>query len=329
VSIFHFGGSLIRTRVARSAAEIEGLRAPWDSIWNPDLTLFQSYLWNELAAKIFAKREAPYVVFAESDSGIAILPAAINIEHKQICFLGETLFDYRDYLSCGEPRVLQAAWGMLTQLGLPIEILAIRRPDARIWSALPKSLYSGAPYLSASSTTPEQFSAMHTRKGSRLRRLFRMGIELRVHSGDETRLAEHIYRCKGAQGGAGSLFADDQRRSFMCGITQREGAKCEIFTFEKGSEIVAALVAFRDGRYRRFYTTYYDHQWARYSPGVELLFEATRCSLEDQLDVDFMTGDQPYKMRIANMVAPLYRVEASAEQLLEGIHATVAADRAA
>ena len=301
--------------MARSAAEIEILRSAWESLWHSDLTLFQSYSWNQLAAKIFANREEPYVVFAESGSGAAILPAAINLEHKQICFLGENLFDYRDYLAYGQPEVLHAAWMKLAALQLPLHILSVRRAEATVWNELPKSPYSGAPFLNGTSITPEQFSAKHARKGSRLRRLFRMGVEFRVSSGNDSKLAEHIYRCKGSQGGAGSLFADEMRRDFMCGIVQKEGSNCEIFTFEKGNDLVAALVSFRDGRCRRFYTTYYDRQWARYSPGIELLFEATRRSLEEELDFDFMTGEQPYKMRIATAVAPLYRVEASAEQL--------------
>jgi CelD/BcsL family acetyltransferase involved in cellulose biosynthesis len=320
---------LIRTKVARSASELESLRSAWESLWNPELTLFQSYRWNQLAAKVFAVREEPYVIFAESDSGMAIVPAAISLEHKHICFLGETLFDYRDYLASGAAEVLQACWEILGRLDLPIEILAIRRPEAPIWSELPKSTYAGAPYLNAMSITAEEFSAMHTRKGSRLRRLFRMGVEFRVHTGNEAKLAEDIYQYKGMQGGAGSLFADELRRTFMCGIAQKEGINCEIFTFEKGSDLVAALLAFRDGTYRRFYTTYYDRTWARYSPGIELLFEATRRSLEEQLDFDFMTGEQAYKMRLATAVKPLFKVEATAQQLRKALAGASASERAA
>ena len=310
---------LIRTKVARSAAEMESFRSAWDSLWNPELTLFQSYRWNALAAKIFAQREEPYVIFAESDSGAAILPAAINHEERQISFLGETLFDYRDYLAQGKTSVLQAAWAALAMLELPFQIMALRRPDAPIWKQFPKSPYSGAPYLLSSSITPEEFSASHTRKGSRLRRLFRMGIDFHVHSGQEVKLLDEIYRCKGAQSGAGALFADPLRRNFMCSIAQAEGSSCEIFTFEKESRVIAALVTFRDAGYRRLYTTYYDHEWARYSPGVELIFETARHSLQEHLDLDFMTGEQPYKMRMAATVAPLYRVEASREQLRQSV----------
>src|SRR5262249_31929743 len=204
------GDSLIRTRVARSAAEIESLRSVWESLWNSKLTLFQSFRWNALAAKIFAQRQEPYVIFAESDSGAAILPAAIDREQRQISFLGETLFDYRDYLAQGAIEVLQAAWATLAALQLRFQIVALRRPEARVWNELPKSPYAGAPYLLGSSMTPEDFAASHTRKGSRLRRLFRMGIEFRSYTGQDAKLLEEVYRCKGAQNGA--LFADHLRR---------------------------------------------------------------------------------------------------------------------
>ena len=320
---------MIRTKVARSAAEMESLRSAWNSLWNPELTLFQSYRWNVLAAKIFAQREEPYVVFAESDSGVALLPAAINHQERYISFLGETLFDYRDYLAQGETEVLQATWAALAALELPFRIVALRRPNAPVWNELPKSAYSGAPYLLSSSMTAEEFSAKHTRKGSRLRRLFRMDVELHTYTGQDVKLLEEIYRCKGAQNGAGALFTDPLRRDFMCTIAQAEGSICEIFTFEKANRIIGALVTFRDGSYRRLYTTYYDHAWARYSPGIELIFETTRRSLQERLDLDFMTGEQGYKMRIATAVAPLYRVEVSAEQLRQAAVGVPASGRAA
>lgn len=140
-----------------------------------------------------------------------------------------------------------------------------------------------------------------------------MGMEFRTYTGQDAKLLEEIYRCKGDQNGA--LFTDQLRRDFMCTVAQVEGLNCEVFTLEKENKIIAALVTFRDGTYRRLYTTYYDHEWARYSPGIELIFETTRRSLQEHLDLDFMTGEQEYKMRIATAVAPLYQVEVSAEEL--------------
>jgi len=64
--------------VARSVGEIETLGSVWDSLMNPELSLFQSHRWNLLAAKFFGEREEPHFVFAENDNGAAILPAVIQ-----------------------------------------------------------------------------------------------------------------------------------------------------------------------------------------------------------------------------------------------------------
>jgi CelD/BcsL family acetyltransferase involved in cellulose biosynthesis len=124
-----------------------------------------------------------------------------------------------------------------------------------------------------------------------------------------------IYDLKAAQEtpGAPNLFSDPQRREFMvaiCGV-----APCDIFTLESPSSLVAAALTFRDANTRRFYTICYDNRWAHYSPGIALLFEATRISLAEGLDCDYMTGEQPHKLRFATASVPLYRVQATAAEL--------------
>lgn len=44
-------------------------------------------------------------------------------------------------------------------------------------------------------------------------------------------------------------------------------------------------------------------------------FEITRESLADGLDCDYMTREQLYKMRLATNSVPLYRAQATAEEL--------------
>lgn len=300
---------------------MEDLRSAWKSLWTPELTLFQTFDWNYTAARIFAAREQPYVIFAESDSGAAIIPAVIDSQSKQVRFLGDCLFDYRDYLARGSSERVHAAWERIAGLHLPLNLLALRRPQAPIWNDLPLTPYSGAPYLSSSTLSTEQFAADHSRKESRLRKLFRLGVVLKQYNGSDEKLVRTIYESKARQEGEGNLFLDPLRIEFMAQIAKIEAERCEIFVFEKDAHIVAALITFRDAQYRRFYTTYYDHEWARYSPGVELLFEVTRRSLEEHVDFDFMTGEQAYKMRIATSVMPLYRMEASPAELEQAVTA--------
>jgi hypothetical protein len=46
-----------------------------------------------------------------------------------------------------------------------------------------------------------------------------------------------------------------------------------------------------------------------------MIFDVTRETLTDGMDVDFMTGEYPYKNRLATAMVPLFRVEASAQQM--------------
>ena len=66
---------------------------------------------------------------------------------------------------------------------------------------------------------------------------------------------------------------------------------------------------------RRFYTGWFAPEYEKHSPALALIYEITRQSLAAGLDCDYMTGEQPYKMRLATSAVPLYKVRASAEEL--------------
>ena len=76
----------------------------------------------------------------------------------------------------------------------------------------------------------------------------------------------------------------------MIEAARLEAGDCKIYALEQAEELVAAVLTFRDGGIRRFYTIYFDPAWAHYSPGQALLFEATALSLEEGLSCDYMTG---------------------------------------
>lgn len=315
-------------RVARIVAEIEALASVWDGFINPELSMFQSHRWNLLAAKIFGQREEPYFVIAEDDNGTAILPAVVRAQSRTIGFAGEALFDYRDYLATGDPAPLVPAWQELASLDMPVSVTAIRRTNARIWQRMPKEFFSRAPRIYRSETTWEQLVQNHSRAFSRVRKLERMGLRITQYSGGSS-LVEEIYRRRTAQSSAGDLFHDPLRSQFMVAICRSEGARCEVFALEHGSTLAAALVTFRDGDWRRLYTTFYDHRWARFSPGISLLFEIVRRSLEQGLNIDFMTGEQPYKMRMVQSAQDLFTVSSTAQQLRDIFTGSAAGERAA
>lgn len=314
--------------MARSVGEIETLGSVWDSLMNPELSLFQSHRWNLLAAKFFGEREEPHFVFAENDNGAAILPAVIQTQSRTLSFAGESLLDYRDYLATGDHAPLMAAWQKLATLDLRLSITAISRMQAHIWERMPKTFFSIAPRLNSGQVTAEGFVQDHSRAFSRVRKLRRMGLHIIQHSGNASIVAE-IYRLRTTQSTGTELFHDSLRAEFMVAVCRAEGSNCEIFSLEAGSTVVAALVTFRDADWRRCYTIFYDRGWARFSPGTSLLFEVVRRSLEQGISVDLMTGEQPYKMRMAESTQDLFKVSASVSEMHKLFPASVAADIAA
>ena len=297
---------------------MERLRPAWEHLERSHpRSIFQQFAWNRLAAQVFADREAPYVVYAESENGAAIIPAAIAREGSLIVFLGETLFDYRTFLAEGDREPLEAAWQEIGKLRQQLWVSAVPQAWTADWCDWSPQPFSAAPGVTRSLFSASRFAEEHPRTRRLLRRLLEQGIELRRYSGAETALVRWVLQQKALQlrDDPHNLFSDERRIDFLGAALALDPSSADIFTLEQGSAIVSALITLRDGFVRRFYNTYHDERWAKLSPGVALLYEVTRRSLAEGLDCDYMTGTQPHKMRLANVSVPLYRVDATPEQV--------------
>jgi len=298
---------------------MERLRPAWQELYAAgNCTRFQSFSWNQLAARVFGQRHWPNVIFAETDAGAAIIPAVLTDNGTRISFMGDALFDYRDVLFQGDAYVLECAWQELAALNLPLSLLAVRGDDNwALWRDFDPHFFCNAPGVRLEDGSADQFAASHSRLGRQIRRLQRQGCRLERRSGAESDLLAWIYRQKSAQmaGDPHNLFIDQSRIHFVLAAAAAEPEAWEIFTLERESHVIAALVTFTDRGDRRFYTVYYDHGWSRYSPGSALLYEATRLSLDEGLNCDYMTGEQSHKTRLATSRVPLYRVELSSTRL--------------
>jgi len=322
------GGRVIRTRIIQSAGEFHSVRSLWEQLAR-DATIFQSFCWNELAASCFARREQPHVICCESDSGVALIPAAIRRDGST-SLLGEKLFDYRDVLHAGDEAVLSQAWQRLCELNRPFKLTALRGEEShRLWRGAQPQPFAHAPcvrsfdigaMIAPGGASPiscrDKFLSMHPRLGRHTRRIAKQGVTFRQHAGSERELVRFVFDTKGKQATPSeNLFQDRVRREFMVRIAAEAGSRCEVYTYETNSELVAALVAFRDDAVRYCYTIYFDPRWSGFSPGQLLLFEVAARSLAEGLDCDFMTGEYPYKNRVATARVPLFTVEAEAEAL--------------
>lgn len=302
--------------VIRSALEMVSLRPLWEWLYREgNYTIFQNFLWNLLAFNAFSGREQPSIVCAQSSSGAAIVPAALRRDQPSLRLLGDELFDYRGFLHYGDEELLRSALASLARLTVPLEVVAVRENDLLpSFEDLTLERFSAAPSVRRVDLSADQFAAMHTRLGRNLRRLARLGYELKLHNGDDSRLLRSIYQRKADQD-SGSLFHDPQRIDFLVNAAAVTPAVFEVFTLESLSDMCAAVVTLRDRNVRRFYTGWFDPSLEKHSPSMTLIHEVTRQSLHAGLDCDYMTGEQSYKLRLATHSTPLYRIRASTHQL--------------
>lgn len=305
-----------RIRICTSAQELQQLRPLWERICaERRCTIFQNFDLNLLAARVFAEREEPFVVCAEASYGAAIIPAVVRRNENSLCLLGEELFDYRCFLHEGDPEVLQAALAALAEQRLPMEITALRESECEaLGGALPLQPFCSAPEVNCQDITAGDFAAAHPRLARNLRRMAKLGFGLHCYGGDYPGLLQFVYEKKAAHD-PGSLFLDRRRIEFVIRAGMLQPEAFEIFTLEDEACIAAALVVLREEGCRRFYTGWFSPELEKHSPALSLIYEVTRQSLDAGLDCDYLTGEQPYKLRLATDSVPLYRLLATAEQL--------------
>jgi CelD/BcsL family acetyltransferase involved in cellulose biosynthesis len=303
----------VRVTIATSLADVLKLRPLWMRLLeNSCATIFQRFDWNLLALETFAD-EKSYFVAVESDSFAAIVPAVVS--NREIRLAGGPLFDYRDAVCVGSDAAFIRALERVDDLGLPWNVVGIpfstRWPAAQSWTA--------APLVSLRDVSAQAFAERHSRARRSLRRLRDLGASVRVASATYD-VIERIYREKAKEpsGWGENVFQDRRCIEFMRKVVALPETHCDIFLMEVKDDPVAALVTFVDGNVRRFYTTWMDERWSRHSPGIALLYEATCRTLAAGLDCDYMTGEQPYKLRFATRSAPLYKLVGTATRLSSG-----------
>jgi hypothetical protein len=196
-----------------------------------------------------------------------------------------------------------------------MEIVAVREEDRdMVINELEIDPFAAAPGVSCAQISAEEFAATHARLARNLRRMERLGFELRSYDGANPMLLRSIYSAKAGQSES-SLFHDAERVEFMVSAAGLMPQMFEVFTLENGRTMAAAVVTLRDRGCRRFYTGWFAAEYQKHSPALALIFEITRQSLAAGLDCDYMTGEQPYKIRLATNSVALYKARATAEQL--------------
>ena len=278
--------------------KIEGL---WRELYlqSDSATLFQSFSINRNAAQVFAQRERPYVVAIDGDCGAAIIPACVH--QNGLRFIGEELFDYPSTLASCE-TALWHAWKALESFASPLHLRGIREPG--FWTQV--APFAGAPHRGADVPLPK-----HARMEKNLHALLATGccMEMLPQGPALSAAVRRMYTLKGKHR-SGALFRDPLRVEGVVAMCEAEDLQPELHVLFSGEELVTAALTFIDRATCHFYGIYFDERWAVYSPGVALLYHLVKQAQSRGLDFDFMTGEQPYKLRFASGIRQLFQVAA-------------------
>ena len=298
---------MTRITICRTERELDRIAGLWQELARSGKhTIFQNFCWNRIAAAVFAEKERPLVVAVETDRGAAIIPAVV-VASRHLSLLGEELFDYRDCLWTGDLSALRRAWAELARLNLPFQCKALRDGPAEHWNG-----FRAEPFTQAFSSRPDK-AAKNVRLEEQFGRLLRHGCRAETISATPD-LVVAMYRARAALSGA-DLFRDERRRAMVAAMVEHapEGARLHRLVHDETT--VASVLTFSEGQWERFYGIHYDRRWAKYSPGVSLAWWVREQTLAQGRFLDYMTGEQDYKQRLADTATPLFRVAADAQCL--------------
>ncbi len=312
----------------RDADGLASLRPHWENLTerNPDLTLYQTWDWNEAWWRAFGRRKQLRVVVAtDGDETVGIAPLYsgrhLGTPLRRLAFVGTGASDYLDVIT--GPEMAQAACAAIIE-----HVAAARGYDLADlqqvppWSPLRSLWESGAvkgglmrrmevcPYLEL----PNAYPTFTASLGKRLRDNIGYYERLlkRTYADAETRLATRDELPEAIS----ALFDLHTRRwrsrklpGVLRGTTVQRfhrdiadllaaTGRLRLHVTRVNGRIVAALYCFSYGRRYYYYLGGFDPELSRFSLGTTLTAAAIRQAIEEEcLDFDFLRGHEPYKYR--------------------------------
>lgn len=248
--------------------------------------------------------------------------AAFTLRQGQLELLGQGLFDYVDLIGTASPGAQQELarqlldwkeWRRFDATGVPAD-----SPFACFWEALQpeQAPFSAAPLL----VHPDQFHRGRARAARRLQQCLQAGWTLRQVRPCRERHAllqwilEQKEKTLQARGGGNVL--DAPAVCWLQAMVAREPDMTELWQLHRGAEIIAGLLSWRSGSVRYAYTISYSGHAAAMSPGILLLYGVLCDSVAEGLQFDFLTGEQPFKLRFADAHRRLLRLRKRRPEVL-------------
>ncbi|WP_028989050.1 GNAT family N-acetyltransferase [Thermithiobacillus tepidarius DSM 3134] len=312
-------------RILNGRSGLGALRAHWQALEAAAPSLFQRYDLALAWWRAFGAGRELAVIEAENGRGRALLPLYRDGERLRV--LGSGAFDRLDMLLEGEPPVADIAQGMRRIGCASLEVAATSAdgPLARCLAALDSRLtqedFSAMPLLHTGRWSAADLRAAHPRSAYRHRRLLGRGGRVRaLRDYDEARaLLAAAFRLKRANlqaTGQEDLFADGCHERWLALLARRHlGGLLRLEILSIDGRFAAAVLYFAEPDCWHLYFTVYEPRFAKESPGTVLLWDVLeRAAAQAVPRVNFLTGEQWYKLRWHDDRLPLVRLRAGLDR---------------
>ncbi|NND04410.1 MAG: GNAT family N-acetyltransferase [Acidimicrobiia bacterium] len=259
------------------------------------------------------------VHFVETDG--ALLP--IHVHKNTIKIAGEAdLFDYHSPLG-SEADLLAAEWAETLDPGWSLDLDSLPGDAAdAIMSGLSKAGLNPTAHVHESAAVlelPDDYeiylAELDKKQRHETRRKHRRFVEALGEPRIErafgatavAQFAEMHHKAAGDKG----TFMTEEMEAYFLSLNENAGALVD-FLYADHEAPVAAAFGFEDDSSFYLYNSAYDTAAAAASPGIVLVSELIRRTIEDgRSRFDFLKGDEVYKYRLGAEARPLWRVTAT------------------
>ncbi len=324
----------LTAEIVTTADRLDAVGPAWDALWRQTgQGIFQSHGWVRAwwaAQGARPSRRLRIGLCWQGDELAAVIPCAIR-RHRGVAVLewaAKECSDYSDAVA-GPGAALDHAWRALVDAGgFHVSYLGHVRPDAVAWRltaggrGLPCAMRLSArgewtlQVRSGGLSGEAWFRGLPKKARNnhrRGRRILEQGGGVSVRIGDGRDTAETVERLialkrqwLAVNRQRNALLDDDARvlRGLMAHLQDR-GA-LQVLSLHCGDEVAAGLVSIVDEGGAAAFLTAFDPRFDRASPGTIVLAELIMWAFNSgRRQVDFLCGDEAYKLKFANESTPL------------------------
>lgn len=331
--------SSIELRSLTALPALREIEREWTELWNrcPGLTIFQSPDWLIPWVEAFAPHRL-WVLEARCDHTlVGLAPFFIygTGEDRIVAPLGAGVSDYLDVLI--DPSTPEALDAMLRFIwNHASEWTELQFPDLQAVSPLVShdirsALAAGnrehftqrltasdfCPQLNLPASMDDLRTVVPAKQIRNLRAARRQLDRSKVGLADRTSLDEYLdalfrlHDKRWQRNGEQGVLADPRVKELHRRVAPRllESGVLRVFGLRQCGQLIACLMAFFERDAARLYMQGYDPDWARFSPGAQLIGAALEQAISEKKRVaDFMRGRETYKYYWGSRDVPTYRL---------------------